>query len=76
MATTDMAQTEPSNLEKKSNKFRNLIVFVVIAACLAAAGYFYIRHQKLYPSTDDAYIHANILYVAPQISGKVLSVNV
>ncbi|MCP4957147.1 HlyD family secretion protein [Photobacterium aquimaris] len=76
MATTDTTPIEQPNPATKSNKFRNIFIFIVIAAVLGTAGYFYTRHQKLYPSTDDAYIHANILYVAPQISGKVLSVNV
>lgn len=76
MTTTDTAQIEQSTPIKKSNRFRNLLLLIVVAAGLGTAGYFYIQHQKAYPSTDDAYIHANILYVAPQISGKVLNVNV
>ncbi|MGL4473022.1 MAG: efflux RND transporter periplasmic adaptor subunit [Shewanella sp.] len=59
-----------------SNKGRNLFVLVVIILAFIAAGYFYIQHQKTYPSTDDAYIHANILYVAPQLSGKIQAVDV
>lgn len=34
------------------------------------------HHQKIYPSTDDAYIQANILTVAPQASGRVTKLNV
>ncbi|HIF9316512.1 HlyD family secretion protein [Photobacterium damselae] len=62
--------------ETKSHFARNLIVTGLIAAGLATAGYFYVKHQEEYPSTDDAYVHANIVYVAPQVSGKVISSNV
>ncbi len=55
---------------------RNLLVLALLAALLATAGYFYIKHQEQYPSTEDAYVHANVLYVAPQISGEVIRVNV
>ncbi|MGF1688454.1 HlyD family secretion protein [Photobacterium japonica] len=59
-----------------SHFVRNLFMTVIAAAVLATAGYVYVEHQKNYPSTDDAYVHANIIYIAPQVSGKVLSVNV
>ncbi len=34
------------------------------------------HHQKIYPSTDDAYVQANILTVSPQESGRVTKLNV
>lgn len=43
---------------------------------VAAAGYAYWRYGTLYPSTDNAYIQANIVQVAPVISGVVSEVNV
>lgn len=59
-----------------SHFFRNLFITAIVAAVLAAASYFYVEHQKNYPSTDDAYVHANIIYIAPQVSGKIINVNV
>ncbi|MBV7317298.1 HlyD family secretion protein [Shewanella sp. NIFS-20-20] len=59
-----------------SNTARNLLVLAIIVIAFIIAGYFYIHHQKMYPATDDAYVHANILYVAPQLSGKIAAVNV
>lgn len=59
-----------------SHLIRNLIIAAIAAAILATLSYFYVEHQKNYPSTDDAYVHANVIYIAPQVSGKVLSVNV
>ncbi|MDD1782088.1 HlyD family secretion protein [Enterovibrio sp. ZSDZ35] len=62
--------------EKKSLSIKNLVIFAAIAAVLISAGYFYVRHQEQYPSTDDAYIHGNILYLAPQVSGQLIEMNV
>lgn len=70
------ASTTPSTPAVKNHKARDWLLFLAIIVTFTAAGYFYIQHQKLYPNTDDAYVHANILYVAPQLSGKVLTVNV
>ncbi|KII76518.1 HlyD family secretion protein [Vibrio renipiscarius] len=59
-----------------SHFIRNLSIAAIAVLILAALSYFYVQHQKNYPSTDDAYVHANIIYIAPQVSGKVLNVNV
>ncbi|RJX75115.1 HlyD family secretion protein [Vibrio sinensis] len=59
-----------------SHFVRNIIIAAISAAVLVTLSYFYVEHQKNYPSTDDAYVHANIIYIAPQISGKIISVNV
>ncbi|WP_434361148.1 HlyD family secretion protein [Parasalinivibrio latis] len=61
---------------KTSSSLKNGLLLLVVIAVLGVSAYFYIRHQEKYPSTDDAYIHANILYVAPQISGQLTSVTV
>ncbi|MBV7298764.1 HlyD family secretion protein [Enterovibrio paralichthyis] len=61
---------------KKPFPFRNVAIFAAVLAVLVIAAFFYVRHQDQYPSTDDAYVHGNILYVAPQISGQLTEVNV
>ena len=43
---------------------------------LIIGGYFYWQHKKLYPSTNDAYVKADVLNIAPRISGKVTAVYV
>ena len=46
-------------------------------ACLALiGGYLIYQHQQRYPTTDDAYIQANVVNVAAQINAQVLSVNI
>ncbi|MCB1827474.1 MAG: HlyD family secretion protein [Coxiellaceae bacterium] len=54
--------------------FKKLMKFITITIALLAllvGGYWYYQHQKFYPSTDDAYVQANIINIAPQVSGKV-----
>lgn len=52
----------------------SVVVLVVVA--LAVGGYFYYRHSERYPSTDDAYIKANVVHVAAQVSGRATQVPV
>ncbi|WP_282169456.1 HlyD family secretion protein [Ruegeria atlantica] len=47
---------------------------VVILGAIAIGLLLYWRHQERYPSTDDAYVGANIIYVAPQVTGQVAEV--
>nr|WP_086939321.1 HlyD family secretion protein [Thaumasiovibrio occultus] len=55
---------------------RNLLLMLIIIGGLATLGYFYVQRQNTYPNTDDAYVHANIIYIAPQVQGKLITVNV
>jgi membrane fusion protein (multidrug efflux system) len=49
------------------------LIFLLLAVGL---GYIYVLHQESYPSTDDAYVQSNIVNIAPQITGHILSVAV
>jgi membrane fusion protein (multidrug efflux system) len=51
------------------------IATVVMTVAVIAAAYFYWRHATLYPSTDNAYVQANIVQIAPLTSGLVTEVN-
>nr|MDT0253678.1 HlyD family secretion protein [Endozoicomonas sp.] len=55
---------------------RRWFIIVVVLLLLSTGGYFYLEYQKHYPSTNDAYVHGNIIYIAPQVSGRVSVVNV
>jgi membrane fusion protein (multidrug efflux system) len=50
-------------------KRKKTIFTVGLALLLFLTGYW--RYSILYPSTDNAYVQANIVNVAPQISGRV-----
>ncbi len=52
---------------------------IILLATVVAIGIglrWWWQHEKLYPSTDDAYIRANILNITPQINGRVTRVAV
>jgi membrane fusion protein (multidrug efflux system) len=51
-----------------------LLSFATLAVVIG--GYFYWRHERLYPSTDDAYVEANVVQVAAQITGRITDVHV
>ncbi len=49
------------------------IVILLAAIALIGIGiYYYWRHNALYPSTEDAYIQANVVNIAPQVNGTVI----
>lgn len=53
------------------------IVAVAVMLCAIAGGLLlYWRHEERYPSTKDAYVGANIIYVAAQVTGQVSEVHV
>lgn len=64
--------------ERKYKKFgkreKIFIAGLLIAIAMGVGVYVYYSHY--YPSTDDAYVNANIVYIAPQVSGEVDTVAV
>ena len=52
------------------------IVIVVVVLALAIGGFLYWRHARKFSSTDDAYVDAHVVRVAPQVSGVLLRVPV
>lgn len=55
--------------------WRWIALFVVLAATIGGV-LLYWRHTEIYPSTDNAYTGADVVRVAPQISGVVAHVYV
>lgn len=51
-----------------------LVALMIIA--LAVGMFFYWRHSEIYPSTEDAYVSAHVVQVAPQITGPITRVYV
>ena len=48
---------------------------LVIALAIAGGGlWWWWQQQAIYPSTNDAYVGANIVSITPQVGGKVISV--
>lgn len=57
----------------KSSKYW---IIGIAVFCLLLIILLYLRHIKYYPSTDDAYIKAPIISIAPQVTGSVALVKV
>lgn len=55
----------------KKAKFLILILVVLI---IGAGLWWWWQHEKIYPSTDDAYLRANVLTIASQVGGRVTQV--
>lgn len=49
-------------------------IIVVIGTLVFLSLFTYWRYSVLYPSTDNAYVQANIVNIAPQVSGRINSV--
>ena len=55
-------------MKTSSSKFGTLAAAIgVLIVCLL----FYWHHETYYPSTDEAYIQANIITIAPRVTGQV-----
>lgn len=52
------------------------VLLALLVAGTVLGGYFYWRHGRLYPSTEDAYVEANVVRVAAQVTGPVTRVHV
>lgn len=59
----------------KNNSFK-LIITITSVIVFILIVYIYWRYNVLYPSTDDAYIGANIANVGPQVTGDITAVYV
>ena len=47
------------------------LIAIVLCLALGTIGVFYYRYQAYHPSTDDAYIQAHVIHIAPQVDGRV-----
>ncbi len=57
-------------------KSLKLVAAIGLLAAIAVGLALYWRHEERYPSTRDAYIGANIIYVAARVTGQVSKVSV
>ncbi|HAG62009.1 MAG: hypothetical protein CMF55_02510 [Legionellales bacterium] len=47
------------------------LIAIILCLALGTIGVFYYRYQAYHPSTDDAYIQAHVIHIAPQVDGRV-----
>ena len=53
-----------------------IVLWVMILVIAISAGVGYWLYRKYYPSTDDSYVQANVVYEAAQVSGPVSKIYV
>jgi membrane fusion protein (multidrug efflux system) len=71
------ASTETSARAKGSRaKTIRWIALIVLLVATIGGVLLYWRHAEIYPSTDNAYTGANVVRVAPQVSGPIVRVYV
>jgi membrane fusion protein (multidrug efflux system) len=66
--------TEQAASNKKKIK---VIVSLVLVVAISITVFCYWRYSQIHPSTDDAYLQANVINIVPQVAGKIteLAVN-
>ncbi len=74
---SDQIQTPASakrTRKKKSSK--NLFIGICIIVLAAGGIALYYKHITEYPSTEDAYVNANLVNIAPKVGGFIKNINV
>lgn len=56
--------------------FFKTLVFLSVLGALIVSGVGYVYYKTIHPSTDDAYLRASLINIAPQVSGPVINVAV
>jgi membrane fusion protein, multidrug efflux system len=59
-----------------SEKLKHPFVWLVVALLAAGAGYWYWQRGQHYESTENAYINANVVRIAAQVTGQVIALHV
>ncbi len=70
---------ETSSPRRKAGRGLRIVkwsVVVIAAALVCVGGWRYYRHTKQFPSTDDAYLRADVVRVSAQVTGSVAAVPV
>lgn len=65
-----------SSKKSKKSKQKNILLGLVIIFLTIAGIYEYYQHTKLYPSTDDAYVNANLMNVNSKLEGFIQKIYV
>ena len=75
IATSDQPVTD-SGSRIAPRKIVKWFIVILVLGVAATVGWRYWRHSQLYVSTDNAYLNANMVEIAPQVTGPVLQIHV
>ena len=67
---------EPAGVPRDHRRRTALLIFAGVVALAIGGGYVYVRHQRAFVSTDDAFVDGTVHMIAPLVGGAVLSVAV
>jgi len=71
-----MSNEEPAGEGSNHGRRTALLIFAAVVTVALCAGYLYVRHQRAFISTDDAFVEGTVHMVAPRVGGAVLRVTV
>ena len=54
------------------SRFLRLSILVVVIAVAVVLGVLVSRHYRLYPTTDDAYVEADVVAIVARVSGPIV----
>ncbi len=73
----DDADEEDGDKPKKKSLFKRPIFWIILAVVVAVVGiggFLYYQHAQQFESTDDAFVDAHIVRIAPQVAGTLVRV--
>lgn len=77
MSHNNSKNTHPSKKNpQKSNLILALLGSLLFVITVLCGLFLYIQHRYCFPSTDDAYVNAQVVNIAPEITGAVTGVYV
>jgi membrane fusion protein, multidrug efflux system len=71
-----MSTEEPAGAASNHRRRTALLIFAGVVAIALCGGYLYVRHQRTFVSTDDAFVEGTVHMIAPRVGGAVLRVAV
>jgi membrane fusion protein, multidrug efflux system len=71
-----MSTEEPADVGNGQRRRTAVLIFTGVVALALCGGYLYVRHQRTFVSTDDAFVDGTVHMIAPRVGGAVLRIAV
>ena len=66
---------KPKKMSKRKKRFL-IIIAVIVGIALIIAAVLYYLHERHFENTDDAFVDGHIAQVSPQVSGRILTLDI